>query len=135
MYRTKLVIRNVSIFTIYLLGSVFLISGIWNLYTDECKELKIVLKENDFLDKKVNIKTYLNKNYQCKIQKIECRKHLAYIKACNEEIKLDNILKIDNINIYKIVSDSISHKAVKGIFLVVIGGFLLIIITVLKDYI
>jgi len=105
------------------------------LYTDECKALKIILKENTLLNKKVNIKTYLNKNYQCKIEKNDCKNHIAFIKACNKEIKLDNILEINKVNVYKIVSDKISKRAIKGIILVAIGGFILIIVTVLKDYI
>jgi len=131
----KPIIKNSSIFIIYLIGTLILTFGIYNLYTDECKALKIVLKENNLLNKEVNIKTYLNKNYQCKIEKIDCKKQIAFVKACNKEIKLDNILEINKVNVYKIVSDKISKRAIKGIILVAIGGFILIIVTVLKDYI
>ncbi len=134
MTKVKFFLRNTYVAVGYILGVILLSIGILNLSTDECKEFNKTLKELNLLNKKVSITTYINEIYKCKIEKIECKDKIAYLKACGKEIKSDNILKINSINIYKIVSDKISKRGIKGIFLVVSGGFLIIITTVLKDY-
>ncbi len=134
MKNYKNFVKNIFILIVYLSGLFFLISGFYKLSTDECKELEIILKKNKLLKKEVIVKTFSNKTFKCKIKDIKCRNHLAFLNVCGKEIRLDSILKINDIHIYKEVSDKISKKGITGITLIVIGGFLIIIITILKDY-
>ncbi len=135
MKKAKFFLRNVFVLIFYFIGFTFLISGFIHLTTDECKELKKVLNEKSLTGKEVEIKTFLNKNYQCRIKNTKCENHISYLNVCNKEIKLDNITEINGINVYKIVSEKIYKKAIKGIIFVATGGFILILITVFKDFI
>jgi hypothetical protein len=109
--------------------------GIYYLNTDECKEFKIILKQENLYQKELDIKTITNNNLKCKIQKVDCINHLTYLTVCNEKIRLDSILEINKIKINQIIVNNVSKKAIKGIVLVAFGGFIIIMITVLKDYI
>ncbi|WP_457640600.1 hypothetical protein [Persephonella sp.] len=129
--KVKIGLKNFILIFLFLTSASLILTGYLFLYTDELNIAKDFIKEN----KKSTVETTSGEKFEGVIESVFKENSEIYILLDGKKLLLKDIYFINEENINQKILKELSDRAVKGIFFVVSGGFVFLLIILLRSYI
>ncbi|NPA16823.1 MAG: hypothetical protein GXO05_03660 [Aquificae bacterium] len=126
----KRVIFSILIYTGYILGIALVVAGYFFLHQDELSIARSIIgKQQSY-----NIRLITDESFQVNSVDVKEKNGNLYLVTPEGELPLFLVDRINGVDINREISQKLSHHGIKGIVLVVVGGFIFLLSFLFRDY-
>ncbi|WP_457644448.1 hypothetical protein [Persephonella sp.] len=126
----KIFYKNLIFLVIFVIAISLMVKGYLLLYTDDVEVAKHIIKKGW-----AKIETVSGREYEIKIDGLQDIDGEIYILSKSEKVSLKDILYINDEDVNKKIIKEISDRAIKGMFMVISGGFLVLFLILIRNYV